>query len=142
MPDHGGTLDWNGGGKANAIMQLTMELEKLKTFSRNLEKDIEESGVLKERLTKQCHRIDILESRIQQSEQQVAELDDLKAAAKYANPKMITFAITVLLGGSVAGNTALDTITNGHHETHNQKQDEKLQRLMELINTQQPSDAE
>jgi len=135
VDDHGGTLDWNSGGKTNAIMQLSMKVAKLETFVRELEKD----AVAAERVIKQETRIDILESRMQQSEKQVSELDDLKSAAKYANPKTITFLITILLGGSVAGNSAIEKITGRSEEQHNQSQDAQLQRLMELINKQPAS---
>lgn len=137
--DHGGTLDWNSGGKTNAIMQLSMKVAKLETFVRELEKDAvaADPDKLRERLTKQETRIDILESRLTQGEQQVAELDDLKSAAKYANPKMIGFLITLLLGGSVASNTAIETIRGKSEQQHDQSQDIQLQRLMDHIDKQQ-----
>ncbi len=128
--DSGGTLDWNGGGKANPVMQLTMELEKLKTFSRNLEKEVADVDDLRERITK-------LESRLEASERKAGELDDLRAIARYANPKMISLMAALFLGGSVAGNTALDSVMNSDGADQTLHSDEQLQQILQMLEQRQ-----
>ena len=131
MPDdHGGTLDWNNGGKTSAIMNLTMKVAKLETFARNLEKEVKDVDELRERLTK-------LESRLEESERRAGELDDLRAVARYANPKMISVVAALFLGGSVAGNTALDSVINGDGPDQTLHSDEQLQQILKMLEQKQ-----
>jgi len=131
MPEHGDTLGWNGdGGKTSAIMNLTMKIAKLETFARNLEKEVSDVDELRERLTK-------LESRLEESERRAGELDDLRAVARYANPKMISVVAALFLGGSVAGNTALDSVINGDGPDETLHSDEQLQQILQVLEQKQ-----
>lgn len=131
MPDdHGGTLDWNNGGKTSAIMNLTMKVAKLETFARNLEKEVKDVDDLRERITK-------LESRLEESERKAGELEDLRAVARYANPKMISVVAALFLGGSVAGNTALDSVINGDGPDQTLHSDEQLQQILKMLEQKQ-----
>tara|TARA_R100001594_G_scaffold31466_1_gene58674 strand:+ start:600 stop:1013 length:414 start_codon:yes stop_codon:yes gene_type:complete len=136
MPEHGDTLGWSGdGGKTSAIMNLTMKVAKLETFARNLEKEVKDVDDLRERITK-------LESRLEESERKAGELEDLRAVARYANPKMISVVAALFLGGSVAGNTALDSVMNGDGPDQTLHSDEQLQQILNMIQKKQASEGE
>ena len=131
MPEHGDTIGWSGDcGKTSAIMNLTMKIAKLETFARNLEKEVSDVDELRERLTK-------LESRLEESERRAGELDDLRAVARYANPKMISVVAALFLGGSVAGNTALDSVINGDGPDQTLHSDEQLQQILKMLEQKQ-----
>jgi len=85
---------------------------------------------LRERLTK-------LESRLEESERRAGELDDLRAVARYANPKMISVVAALFLGGSVAGNTALDSVINGDGPDQTLHSDEQLQQILKMLEQKQ-----
>ena len=136
MPEHGDTLGWSGdGGKTSAIMNLTMKVAKLETFARNLEKEVKDVDDLRERITK-------LESRLVESERKAGELEDLRAVARYANPKMISVVAALFLGGSVAGNTALDSVINGDGPDQTLHSDEQLQQILNMLEKKQASEGE
>ena len=143
--DHGGTLDWGGGGDTSAIMQLTMKVGKMETFVRNLEKDIQGIAPEKsrERLGKNESRLDVIDARLSKLEEGIASLDDLKSASKWLNPKAIGSVLAVLLGGSVAGNVGISTLQhNGTDQKIEQKietQDERLDKLLKMLETENDS---
>lgn len=125
-PPSDNTLDWDGGGKSNAVLQLSMKVAKMETFVRQLEKDIEAGESARERLSKFESRLDILDSRLSGVDKSLEELDDLKSAARWISPKMLGGLAAILLGGSVAGNATLDAVTD-------QPQDEKIEKVDRLI---------
>jgi len=137
--EHGGTLDWGGGGDTSAIMQLTMKVGKMETFVRNLEKDIEgiDPEKSRERLGKNESRLDVIEDKLGKLEESIASLDDLKSASKWLNPKALGSLLALLMGGSVAGNVGLSSLQeNTGDEKIEQKietQDERLDKLLKML---------
>lgn len=125
-PPGGNTLDWDGDSKSGAVMQLTMKVAKLETFVRQLEKDVDGGDDAKERLSKIEGQIDNIKCRLEQMDKSLGELDDLKSAARWINPKVLASIVALLLGGSVAGNATLDAVTD-------QPQDEKIEKVDRLI---------
>ena len=116
-------------------MNLTMKVAKLETFARNLEKEVKDVDDLRERITK-------LESRLEESERRASELEDLRAVARYANPKMISVVAALFLGGSVAGNTALDSVINGDGPDQTLHSDEQLQQILNMLEKKQAAGGE
>ena len=133
MPDHGDTLGWSGDG--SNMMNLTMKIAKLETFARNLEKEVKDVDDLRDRITK-------LEARLEESERKAGELEDLRAVARYANPKMISVVAALFLGGSVAGNTALDSVMNGDGPDQTLHSDEQLQQILNMLDKKQAAEGE
>ena len=131
-PPGDNTLDWDGGGKSSAVLQLSLKVAKMETFVRQLEKDIEAGESARERLSKFESRLDILDSRLSGVDKSLEELDDLKSAAKWISPKMLGGLAAILLGGSVAGNATIDAVTDQPHE----EKIEKVDRLIKMLENQ------
>ncbi len=133
--EHGGTLDWGGGGKTSAIMQLTMKVAKLETFVRNLEKDVDgiDTDKKKESRMKNEDRLDVIEGHLSKMEESIESMDDLKSAAKWLNPKALSGLLALLMGGSVAGNFGLTTLQENTTEQKIETQDERLDKILKMM---------
>ena len=51
-PPGGTTLDWDCDDRSVAVVQLSMKVAKLETFVRLMEKDIEDSADMRDRMSK------------------------------------------------------------------------------------------
>tara|TARA_R100000458_G_C8239101_1_gene218660 strand:- start:720 stop:1040 length:321 start_codon:yes stop_codon:yes gene_type:complete len=102
-----------------------------------LEKEIAtlDPSAQRDRLLKNEHRLDSLDRRIDKLDAAVEELDDLKATARVLNPKMVAGIVTLIMGGSMAGNTALDSMTGVDHQQKIDQQDERLDRIMKRLDS-------
>ena len=128
-PLGGNTLDWDGNEKSGAVIQLTLKVAKLETFVRQLEKDIDGGEDVRERLSKIEGQIDNMKCRLERMDKSLCELDDLKSAARWINPKVLASIVALLLGGSVAGNATLDAVADQPHE----EKIEKVDRLIKML---------
>ena len=127
----GQTLNWNRGDDAD----LSARVAQLQTFVRMLEKDIStlDPSAQRDRLSKNEHRLDTIDRRIEQLDAAVSELDDIKAASRLLNPKAIMGLVTLIMGGSMAGNTALESMTSGDQQQQIEQQDERLDRIIKRL---------
>jgi len=129
----GQTLNWKSGDDND----LAARVAQLQTFVRMLEKEIStlDPSAQRDRLLKNEHRLDSLDRRIDKLDAAVEELDDLKATARVLNPKMVAGIVTLIMGGSMAGNTALDSMTGVDHQQKIDQQDERLDRIMKRLDS-------
>jgi hypothetical protein len=129
----GQTLNWKSGDDND----LAARVAQLQTFVRMLEKEIAtlDPSAQRDRLLKNEHRLDSLDRRIDKLDAAVEELDDLKATARVLNPKMVAGIVTLIMGGSMAGNTALDSMTGVDHQQKIDQQDERLDRIMKRLDS-------
>ena len=140
--EHGGTLDWGGGGDTSAIMQLTMKVGKMETFVRNLEKEIEgiDPEKSRERLSKNESRLDVIDAKLDKIEEALSSLDDVRAISKWLSPKSIGSVLAILLGGSVAGNVGITSMQDSGADQQIEKtletQDERLDKLLKMMENQ------
>ena len=140
--EHGGTLDWGGGGDTSAIMQLTMKVGKMETFVRNLEKDIQgiDPEKSRERLGKNESRLDVIDAKLDKIEEALSSLDDVRAISKWLSPKSIGSVLAILLGGSVAGNVGITSIQDSGADQQIEQtletQDERLDKLLKMMENQ------
>jgi hypothetical protein len=140
--EHGGTLDWGGGGDTSAIMQLTMKVGKMETFVRNLEKEIEgiDPEKSRERLSKNESRLDAIDAKLDKIEEALSSLDDVRAISKWLSPKSIGSVLAILLGGSVAGNVGITSMQDSGADQQIEKtletQDERLDKLLKMMENQ------
>ena len=127
-PPGGTTLDWDGDSRsgAGALMQLSMKVAKMETFVRQLEKDVESGEDTRERLSKIESQLELFKSQLEKLDGALGELDDLKSAARWINPKMLGGIVALMLGGSVAGNATIDAVTG-------EPQDAKIEKVDRLI---------
>ena len=124
-PPGGTTLDWDGGDD-RSVVQLSMKVAKLETFVRLMEKDIEDSADMRDRMSKVENQAETIDRRLEKVCRSLDELDDLKSAAKLINAKTLSAIIIVLLGGSLAGNATLDAVKG-------EPTDAKIQKVEALI---------
>lgn len=122
----GTTLEWDGDDRSGAVVQLSMKVAKLETFVRLMEKDIEQSEDLRDRMSKVENQAETVDRRLEKVCHSLDELDDLKSAAKLINPKTLSAIVVVLLGGSLAGNATLDAVKG-------EPNDDKMQKVEALI---------
>ena len=125
-PPGGTTLDWEGDARSGAVVQLSMKVAKLETFVRLLEKDIEQSDDLRDRMSKVENQAETVDRQLEKVCRSLDELDDLKSAAKLINAKTVSAIIIVLLGGALAGNATLDAVKG-------EPADDKIQKVEALI---------
>ena len=127
----GQTLNWSQGDDAD----LSARVAQLQTFVRMLEKDIAtlDPSAQRDRLSKNEHRLDTIDSRIEKLDAAVSELDDIKAASKLLNPKALAGVVTLIMGGSMAGNTALESMTGVDHQQQIEQHDERLDRIIDRL---------
>ena len=137
----GSTLGWSGD--SNDPVNLAVNIGKLQTFCRNLEDRIEKNESSKDELTKISVQLDELKAktsemnaRLTSVEDLVDEVENTKKMLKMLNPKTLIAAIALVMGGSVGGNTVLDSINSEERvikEEVNQ-QDERIDVLLNRIN--------
>ena len=125
-PPGGTTLDWEGDDRSGAVVQLSMKVAKLETFVRLLEKDIEQSDDLRDRMSKVENQAETVTRQLEKVCRSLDELDDLKSAAKLINAKTVSAIIIVILGVSLAGNATLDAVKG-------EPADDKIQKVEALI---------
>ena len=127
----GQTLSWNRGDDND----LAARVAQLQTFVRMLEKDIAtlDPSAQRDRLLKLEHRLDSLDRRIEQLGAAVEELDGIKAASKLLNPRALAGLVTLIMGGSMAGNTVVEKITHGDQQQQIEQQDERLDRIIKRL---------
>lgn len=137
----GSTLGWSGD--SNDPVNLAVNIGKLQTFCRNLEDRIEKNESSKDELTKISVQLDELKAqtsemnaRLTSVEDLVDEVENTKKMLKMLNPKTLIAAIALVMGGSVGGNTVLDSMNSEEQvikEEVNQ-QDERIDVLLNRIN--------
>ena len=137
----GSTLGWSGD--SNDPVNLAVNIGKLQTFCRNLEDRIEKNESSKDDLTKISVQLDELKAktsemnaRLTSVEDLVDEVENTKKMLKMLNPKTLIAAIALVMGGSVGGNTVLDSMNSEEQvikEEVNQ-QDERIDVLLNRIN--------
>ena len=137
----GETLGWSGD--ANNPVSLAVNIGKLQTFCRNLQERIEKNESSKDELTKISVQLDELKAKTSEMKARLTSVEDLvdevestKKMLKMLNPKTLIAGVALVMGGSVGGNTVLDSMSSEEHvikEEVNQ-QDERIDILLNRIN--------
>ena len=137
----GSTLGWSGD--SNDPVNLAVNIGKLQTFCRNLEDRIEKNESSKDELTKISVQLDELKAKTSEMKARLTSVEDLvdevestKKMLKMLNPKTLIAGIALVMGGSVGGNTVLDSMNSEEQvikEEVNQ-QDERIDVLLNRIN--------
>ena len=137
----GSTLGWSGD--SNDPVNLAVNIGKLQTFCRNLQERIEKNESSKDELTKISVQLDELKAKTSEMKARLTSVEDLvdevestKKMLKMLNPKTLIAGVALVMGGSVGGNTVLDSMNSEEHvikEEVNQ-QDERIDILHNRIN--------
>ena len=137
----GSTLGWSGD--SNDPVNLAVNIGKLQTFCRNLEDRIEKNESSKDELTKISVQLDELKAKTSEMKARLTSIEDLvdeventKKMLKMLNPKTLIAGVALVMGGSVGGNTVLDSMNSEENvikEEVNQ-QDERIDILLNRIN--------
>lgn len=137
----GSTLGWSGD--SNDPVNLAVNIGKLQTFCRNLQERIEKNESSKDELTKISVQLDELKAKTSEMKARLTSVEDLvdevestKKMLKMLNPKTLIAGVALVMGGSVGGNTILDSMNSEEHvikEEVNQ-QDERIDVLLNRIN--------
>ena len=137
----GSTLGWSGD--SNDPVNLAVNIGKLQTFCRNLEDRIEKNESSKDELTKISVQLDELKAKTSEMKARLTSVEDLvdevestKKMLKMLNPKTLIAGIALVMGGSVGGNTVLDSMSSEEQvikEEVNQH-DEMIDALLNKIN--------
>jgi len=137
----GSTLGWSGD--SNDPVNLAVNIGKLQTFCRNLQERIEKNESSKDELTKISVQLDELKAKTSEMKARLTSVEDLvdevestKKMLKMLNPKTLIAGVALVMGGSVGGNTVLDSMSSEEHvikEEVNQ-QDERIDILLNRIN--------
>ena len=137
----GSTLGWSGD--SNDPVNLAVNIGKLQTFCRNLQERIEKNESSKDELTKISVQLDELKAKTSEMKARLTSVEDLvdevestKKMLKMLNPKTLIAGIALVMGGSVGGNTVLDSMNSEEQvikEEVNQ-QDERIDVLLNRIN--------
>ena len=137
----GSTLGWSGD--SNDPVNLAVNIGKLQTFCRNLEDRIEKNESSKDELTKISVQLDELKAKTSEMKARLTSVEDLvdevestKKMLKMLNPKTLIAGVALVMGGSVGGNTVLDSMNSEDQvikEEVNQ-QDERIDILLNRIN--------
>ena len=137
----GSTLGWSGD--SNDPVNLAVNIGKLQTFCRNLQERIEKNESSKDELTKISVQLDELKAKTSEMKARLTSVEDLvdevestKKMLKMLNPKTLIAGVALVMGGSVGGNTVLDSMSSEEHvikEEVNQ-QDERIDVLLNRIN--------
>ena len=137
----GSTLGW--AGDSNDPGNLAVNIGKLQTFCRNLQERIEKNESSKDELTKISVQLDELKAKTSEMKARLTSVEDLvdeventKKMLKMLNPKTLIAGVALVMGGSVCGNTVLDSMSSEEHvikEEVNQ-QDERITILLNRIN--------
>ena len=137
----GSTLGWSGD--SNDPVNLAVNIGKFHTFWRNLQERIEKNESSKDELTKISVQLDELKAKTSEMKARLTSVEDLvdeventKKMLKMLNPKTLIAGVALVMGGSVGGNTVLDSMSSEEHvikEEVNQ-QDERIDILLNRIN--------
>ena len=143
----GSTLGWSSDG--NDPVSIAVSIGKLQTYCRNLEDRIEKNEESKDDLVKISVELDELKGKTSELKARVTSVEDLieevesaKKVLKMLNPKNIGFVIALVMGGSVGGNTVIESF-NGQEQVIKQEvdqQDHQLKLLMDKINKLEDKD--
>jgi len=140
----GSTLGWSGD--SNDPVNLAVNIGKLQTFCRNLEDRIEKNEDSKDDLIKITVELDELKGKASELRARMTSVEDLiedvesaKKALKMLNPKTLITVGALVMGGSVGGNTVIESF-DGQEQVIKQEvhqQDEKIDLLLKKINEMQ-----
>jgi hypothetical protein len=143
----GSTLGWSSDG--NDPVSIAVSIGKLQTFCRNLEDRIEKNEESKDDLVKISVELDELKNKASELKARVTSVEDLieevesaKKVLKMLNPKNIGCVIALVMGGSVGGNTVIESF-NGQEQVIKQEvdqQDHQLKLLMDKIDKLEDKD--
>lgn len=143
----GSTLGWSSDG--NDPVSIAVSIGKLQTFCRNLEDRIEKNEESKNDLVKISLELDELKGKASELKARVTSVEDLveevesaKKVLKMLNPKNIGCVIALVMGGSVGGNTVIESF-NGQEQVIKQEvdqQDHQLKLLMDKIDKLEDKD--
>ena len=143
----GSTLGWSSDG--NDPVSIAVSIGKLQTFCRNLEDRIEKNEESKDDLVKISVQLDELKGKASELKARVTSVEDLieevesaKKVLKMLNPKNIGCVIALVMGGSVGGNTVIESF-NGQEQVIQQEvdqQDHQLKLLMDKIDKLEDKD--
>ena len=137
----GSTLGWSGD--SNDPVNLAVNIGKLQTFCRNLEDRIEKNEGSKDDLIKITVELDVLKGKASELRARMTSVEDLiedvesaKKALKMLNPKTLITAGAILMGGSVGGNTVIESFDHQEQVIKQEvdQQDEKIDLLLKKIN--------
>lgn len=134
------TLGWSGD--ANNPVSLAVNIGKLQTFCRNLEDRIEKNENSKDDLIKISVQLDELKGKTSELKARMTSVEDLidevesaKKVLKMLNPKTLIAGAAIIMGGSVGGNTMIESF-DGQEQVIKQEvdqQDVQLRVLMDKI---------
>jgi prefoldin subunit 5 len=137
----GETLGWSSNG--NDPVAIAVSIGKLQTFCRNLEDRIKKNEDSKDDLIKISVQLDELKGKTSELKARMTSIEDLidevegaKKVLKMLNPKNITCVIALVMGGSVGGNTVIESL-NGQEQVIKKEvdqQDLQLKLLTDKIN--------
>jgi len=137
----GETLGWSGD--ANNPVSLAVNIGKLQTFCRNLEDRIEKNENSKDDLIKISVQLDELKGKTSELKARMTSVEDLidevesaKKVLKMLNPKTLIAAAAIIMGGSVGGNSMIESF-DGQEQVIKQEvdqQDERIDILIKKIN--------
>ncbi|MBT7608901.1 MAG: hypothetical protein HN576_04040 [Bacteriovoracaceae bacterium] len=137
----GSTLGWSGD--SNDPVNLAVNIGKLQTFCRNLEDRIEKNEDSKDDLIKITVELDELKGKASELRARMTSVEDLiedvesaKKALKMLNPKTLITVGALLMGGSVGGNTVIESFDHQEQVIKQEvdQQDEKIDLLLKKIN--------
>jgi len=133
----GETLGWSGD--SNNPVNLAVNIGKLQTFCRNLEDRIEKNESSKDELTKVSVQLDELKAKTSELKARMTSVEDLidevesaKKVLKMLNPKTLIAGAAIIMGGSVGGNTMIESF-DGQEQVIKQEVDQQDQRIDILI---------
>ena len=137
----GETLGWSGD--SNNPVSLAVNIGKLQTFCRNLEDRIEKNENSKDDLIKISVQLDELKGKTSELKARMTSVEDLidevesaKKVLKMLNPKTLIAAAAIIMGGSVGGNSMIESF-DGQEQVIKQEvdqQDERIDILIKKIN--------
>ena len=143
----GETLGWSSNG--NDPVAIAVSIGKLQTFCRNLEDRIKKNEDSKDDLIKISVQLDELKAKTSELKARMTSIEDLidevegaKKVLKMLNPKNITCVIALVMGGSVGGNTVIESL-NGQEQVIKKEvdqQDLQLKLLTDKINKLEDKD--
>jgi hypothetical protein len=137
----GETLGWSGD--SNDAVNMAVSVGKLQTFCRNLEDRIEKNEGSKDDLIKITVEVDELKGKASELKARMTSVEDLidevesaKKVLKMLNPKTLIAAAAIIMGGSVGGNSYIESF-DGQEQVIKQEvdqQDERIDILIKKIN--------
>ncbi len=137
----GETLGWSGG--SNDPVNLAVNIGKLQTFCRNLEDRIEKNEGSKDDLIKITVELDELKGKASELRARMTSVEDLidevesaKKVLKMLNPKTLIAGAAIIMGGSVGGNTVIESFDHQEQVSKQEvdQQNERIDILIKKIN--------